>query len=421
MTVDAKYLTVVALGLLVASSVAEDDPGRPVRLAIEPNAILRSGRPLEVQIEGVPRGRPARIWVVEDCDGDGRPDDGVDCPRLYEVESEPADRRGVVEHRLDFTELNTEFPKGVTLWLRASRPDSPRFRQAMFGFVEDECSIFRTVTDVFARGRCRPGLAQVLRRHRQPTDLVNTLFEVRRITVDGPPAEPVPVGRTRGASGVAWLEAGTLLVTSTGSAEEDSLAPGLYRVPLAEGAVPERLWSPSDGEPGAVAPFHLPCGRVAFVSQKPGAQRLGADEEPARLLVLRLKTGIIAREIPLPYKVHQLVAADAEGLSVLALSLGVADNRPLFMKVDVDDERAEPEVLGFSGALYQSLMREPGGERSSVAFENAFADHGWQIVLADGPELVRDLVKRDGRHDLAPAWRPQGGELAYLAQVGERR
>ena len=63
-------------------------------------------------------------------------------------------------------------------------------------------------------------------------------------------------------------------------------------------------------------------------------------------------------------------------------------------------------------------MREPGGERSVVAFENAFAGRGWQLVLAEGEALTRDLVKRDSRHDLAPSWRPRGGELAYLAQVG---
>ena len=81
----------------------------------------------------------------------------------------------------------------------------------------------------------------------------------------------------------------------------------------------------------------------------------------------------------------------------------------------------EPQVVGFTNALYQSVMREPGGERSVVAFENAFADRGWQVVLAEGEKLTRDLVKRDGQHDLAPSWRPRGGELAYLAQVGTVR
>ncbi|MCP4661509.1 MAG: hypothetical protein GY856_39410 [bacterium] len=424
MTVDMRRVAAVFLVLVCANAQAEKDPGRPTRLAIEPNAILRDDQPLEIRIEGIPKDVRARIWVVRDCDQDDRPDDDPECPRVYDCESEPADGNGLAVHRLDFTEIEKSkpiFPRGEMLWLRAAHPDSQRFRQAMFGFVKDECSLFKTASDVFLRGPCKPGLKQVLRRHRQPSGLANAVFEVRRLVVDDPAAEPLPVPGTRGSSGVAWLDGETLLVTAAGVADEGSLAAGLYLVPLKPNAQPERLWSPGDGGPGAVAPLALGHGRAAFVRQAPGPQRIGAESEVAWLTVLRIKGREIEHRVPLPYKVHQLVAASSKGKAVLALSLGVADNQPMFFVVNLAEEGSEPEVLGFSTALYQSLMREPGGERSVVAFENAFAGQGWQLVVAEGTRLTRDLVKREGRHDLAPAWRPQGGELAYLAQVGAVR
>ncbi len=416
MTVHKRHLAAALFALVWLSAQAQEDPGRPKRLAIDPNAILRGDRPLEIEVEGIPKKERARIWVVRDCDKDGRPDDGPECPRVYEGESEVADHQGMARHRLDFVELDVRFPRGESLWLRASRPDSERFRQAMFGFVEEECSVFQTVVHAFLSGDCDPGLAQVLRKHREPSDLASAIFEARRLAVDDPAADPVAVPGTRGVSGVAWLDRETLLVTAAGAADEDSLVPGLYRMPLAPNRAPRCLWHPEPGAPGAVAPLALPDARVAFVRQAPGPQRSGAEEAVAWLTILRLEGRRIEREVALPYKVHQLVAVNAEGTSVLALSLGVADNQPVFVMVNLEDEEAE--VVGFSNALYQSLMREPGGERSVVAFENTFADQGWQLVLAEGRKLIRDLVKREGHHDLAPSWRPRGGELAYLAQVG---
>ncbi len=418
MTVDARHLPPICLALVALSALAQSDPGRPSRLAIEPNAILRGGRPLEIEVEGIAEDGRARIWVVRDCDQDGRPDDGPDCPRVPEQESEPADRRGVVRHRLDFRRLDAELPEGVSLWLRAARPGSEQFRQAMFGFVDDECSLFGTLAAVFLGGDCDPGLVQVLRQHREPSDLANAVFEVSRLDAGDSSAEPLAVAGTRGASGVAWLDSRTLLVTAAGVADEDSLEVGLYRLPLASGAEPEWLWSPVEGaSDGAVAPLALAGGRVAFVRQGSGPQRAGAGLDVAWLTVLRLDGRAVEHRVALPYKVHQLLAASRDGASVLALSLGVADNQPVLLNVSLEDG-VEPEVVGFANALYQSAMREPGGERAVVAFENTFASQGWQLVLAEGSRLTRDLVKRDGHHDLAPAWRPSGGEIAYLAQVG---
>jgi hypothetical protein len=105
-----RRISTVMFFLLLSASLPADEPGRPTRLAIEPNAILRQGQPLEIEVGGIPKGKRARIWVVQDCDGDGRPEDDADCPRIYDGHSEPANFRLVATHRLDFVELDIEFP-----------------------------------------------------------------------------------------------------------------------------------------------------------------------------------------------------------------------------------------------------------------------------------------------------------------------
>ena len=417
-------LFVDALPCLAQSSAAPtaSRPGPPARLAIEPNAILKPDEPLTIEVEGVPRGERLELRVLQDCDSDGRPEEQsqAKCRNpLFAGKSREAGQDNTVRDALDFVELRQQghdFPADRTLWLRVSRPKSESFLQARFGFVEKPCSLFRTVAETFLGGVCDPGLPQVLRRHRQPSDLVDAVFEVRLLAIEPEAAAPTPVAGTRGASGVAWIDRETLLVTAAGTAGEGRLGAGLYRFGLGEDARPERLWSPAAGEWPPAAPLALGPGRFAFVRQAPGPQSPGAPAEVARLNVWHRDK--LAIELPLPYKIHQLIAGDARGLSVLALTLGVADNRPSFLVVDL--ERRTVTDIGFHNDLYQSAMRRPGGELSAVAFENAYGGYGWQLALANrGGEMVRDLQKRDGLHDLLPAWRPEHTELAFLAQVKE--
>ena len=412
MTVDARPIFSLVAFLALVGTLAATPGKRPSRLVVEPNAIVDLDGPLTIEVEGVSAGETVKLEVFEDCLAD------THCPAVFTRPSEPAGRNGVVNDRLYRAQLvagGVASPEGRRLWLRVSFPDSQRYRQAMFGFGVSECNLFDTFFDAFRLGECDPGLLQVLLRpHRQPSDLADQIFEVRRISTGESTAEMVSVAGTQGASGVAWWDAKTLLVTAVDTEGEGNLSAGLYSVRLGDEAKPERLWAPkADGQPPA-APFALSPERVAFVVQAPGPQGLDDPEMLARLVVWERGSGEVAG-VDLPYKVHQILRADAEGSKLLALSLGKADNRPTLLEVDL--ESGETTVFGFSNALYEAALREPAGERSVVAFENAFGLNGWEMVLTRDGVLERVLVKRDGKDDLAPAWNPQGGEVAFLSQV----
>ena len=412
MIVNARRPLALLSCLALAGSLVAAPGERPKRLAVEPNAIVQIDDPLTIEVEGVPAGDPVKLEVFEDCL------DKAACPAAYTRPSEPADAKGIVRDKLYRSELvagDMKSPEGRRLWLRVSFQDSERYRQAMFGFGVSECDLFATFFDAFRLGPCDPGLLQVLRNHRQPSDLADQIFEVRRITTDAVDADPITVPGTRGASGVAWWDAQTLLVTAAGTEQEGDLPAGLYSVRLGGDAQPERLWVPDADQPPPSAPFALSDKRVAFVTQAPGAQGSEASETVAHLVVWDKELGEVS-SVGLPYKVHQVLRSGADGNQLLALSLGVADNRPTLLSVDL--ETRETTVLGFSNALYEAALREPEGEVSVVAFENAFALNGWEMVLTREGQLERILVKRNGKDDLAPAWNPRGGEVAFLSQVG---
>jgi len=403
----AVWILLAALG---APPAAAQEPSR---LVIDPNAIVEPGEPVEVLIEGVAKGT-LRLWILRDCDRDGQPDHSPECPPLFERESAAA-KGGVIRDRLEAALLAT-LPKNESLWLRAAAKAEAHGKKATFTLSEDPCSAFDTVADLFLRGECKPpSLPQVLRRHRQPSDLQDAVFEVRRLDFGAESAEPVTVAGTRGASGVAWSRDGKSLWVTIAEEGRGDLAPGVYAVGLgsqSEEAV--AVWTPEPEVCRPHAPLALSSERVAVVCQASGPQRQDEPEEVARLVVI--EGGAVRREVPLPFKGHQLLAASDDGTQVLALSLGIGDNQPVFLSIELEGQRVE--VLGFSNAFYQAVMREPGGGRSLVAYENAYGGYGWQIALADGEDYLQDLVKRDGVHDLAPAWHPAGGELVFLAQVG---
>lgn len=396
------------LVLSIVSGIDADE--RPKRLAVEPNAILRLDDPLTITVDGVEPGNSVLLEVFDDC-----LDTPADCPRIFHRTSAEADE-GVVKDVLLYKELvdaGAASPEGRRLWLRVSLPGSDRYRQAMFGYGVSECSLFDVIFDAFTLGECNPRLLQVLRDHRQPSELVDNLFEVRALGLD-PGDEPVPVPGTRGAGGVAWLDGETLLVTAAGLGADATLAAGLYRVPVDGSAEPKRLWAPGAGEAPPTAPTALPAGRIAFVVQAHGPQKAD-DPDPVAWLVVLGGQAEEAR-IPLSHRMHQILAVDPGGTRLLMLSLGVGDNHPTLVSVDLATETVVP--VGFSNALYEAAMRGPDGRLALVAFENTFGGRGWEIVLTCEGHLVRPLVKRNRVNDLAPSWRPSGVGLAYLAQVG---
>ncbi len=430
----ARAATILSWVALVAAvtPLTATDPGPPARLEIEPNAILERDETLTIEVGGISMGERVRLRVLRDCDGDGRPDPGGEegcCNPIYERDSEAADPRDVVHDRLVFADLDKKCGDlhGVRLWLRASRPGSEQGLLARFGLVEDPCSLWATVIETFLGGECDPGLRQALRRHRGPSGLEMLTFEVRLLEVPSEvPAtapEPMSVPDTRGATGVAWLDPETLVFTTAPTADEggvpllpgtpeEVIEPGLYRIDLnAEEPKRELLWLPPDAWL-PTAPLPLGDGRIAFARQRLGEH----DDRPVAWLSIWKDGTVDARQdVALDYKIHQLLAANAEGTSILALTLGVEANRPGLLMVDLGTK--DVEHVGFHNGLYQAAMRRPGGRDALVALEDNSGRNGWDLVLVDAEgEWLRNVQKRQ-RNDLLPAWRPDGDAVALLAEV----
>jgi hypothetical protein len=413
----ARSLLVIFLALLATAAAGQTrDPGPPAGLEVEPNAIQDLTQPMAVRVAGIPRGGTAHLQVLQDCDGDDRPDlhGTADCTSpLYEWDSVPADFDGVSD-RLDFQALRAkgkELPLDRRLWLRASRGGSSQALYALFGLVKDPCTLWQSVLATFQRGPCRLGLTQALLQHRGAASWTLGRYEVRRLDLGTEPFRPAAVPGTLDATGVAWLEAGTLLVTvapRTGPAR-------LLRVPLAGPA--ETLWEVPAGDARPVtAPLALPGGRIAFVRQALGASS-------ALLSVWEKGAVDPARDLALPGGIHQLASVDRGGDQILALALGAEQNRPAFLRIDLAARTVEN--LGFHPALYQAVFGAPGstaGENAIVAFEDNSGQTGWDLALVDASgKLLKDVQSRP-QNDLLPAWQPRlaggAGALAYLAEVG---
>lgn len=413
---------VVAVVYPTATAVTAEEPvPAPGSLAITPNAIQERSRPMLVEIGGIPPGTRVRLAVLRDCDLDGEPEESAECPPLLRRTSSPANADSVVFEELVIGDLEKEPGKlaDVALWLRVGRPGSDLARWARFGYVADPCSFWSTVFETFLGGRCDPGLSQALRRHRGLESLVDRTFEVRLIDTTVVGSAPTPIPGTRGATGVAWSDAQTLLVTiaATVSANHgaDAEEPGLYRITPTGDQERNLLWRPEDGG-RPTAPYPLPGGRTAFVRQSLGTGvQDGLGGRVKAFLSVLDEDDTMAAEYPLPRKIHRFVAHDSDGEQLLALSLGEAENQPDFLRIDLTS--GEVTSLGYHHALYHAALRSPVGPRAVVAFENAYGNYGWDLVLVDGDgQMVREVQMRPG-HDLMPAWRPTGGVVAYLAEV----
>lgn len=389
------------------------DPGPPAGLEVEPNAIQDPAKPMAIRVTGIPDGESAQLQVLQDCNGDDRPDlqgtAGCTSP-LHQWDSPLAAKGKGVSDRLDFQALRLkgiEFPENHSLWLRASRKGSSQALYALFGLVKDPCQLWRSLLDTFKSGPCRLGrLSQALLQHRGATSLKKSdRFEVRRLDLGKEPFRPIAVPGTQGATGVAWVfNDPTLLVTVAPAAGPSRL----LRVPLS-GRNAEILWEVPSGETRvATAPLALPGDRAAFVRQEQGASS-------AVLSVWEKGQVDPARDLELPGSIHQLVAADSEGKEILALTLGAGESQPAFLRIDLV-ARSVVNV-GFDPALYRAIFSSPKGNNAIVAFVDNSGQNGWDLALVDGAgKLLKDVQTRP-EDDLLPAWKPSGGGLAFLAEV----
>ena len=407
-----------AASLLIAAAQAPD-PGPPAWVEVDPNAIENVDQPMRINVGGIPQGQTVTLQILQDCNGDHRPDlqGQGDCKSpLYARDSSKADSRNRVEDYLDFAALEksgTPLPRNRALWLRASRPGSRQGVLSLFGLVDDPCTLWQSTLEIFHLSACsKSAVAQALRRHRGPLGFEAKTFEVRRLDPSGD-APPVSIAGTRGATGVAWLSAQTLVVTTTEAGSK------LLRVPLQ--GEPTVLWKdPAPDGLSAAAPLALPGGpsgdKIAFVRQRPPGQE-AAEGRPEAVLSLWAGGKVDpARDVVLPFRIQQLLKSSPDGRQILALSLGIGENLPSFLQIDLAERTVQN--LGYSNNLYQVAFRSPKAGVSVVSFEDVSTDQGWDLVLADDKgHFMKDLQARKKRDDILPAWQPDGKSIAYLAEV----
>jgi hypothetical protein len=240
---------------------------------------------------------------------------------------------------------------------------------------------------------------------------------------------------------VAFEQAGNqtrLLVTigsppsSTPSAYVDApaspqLKPGLYRIPLGADLKTVQALKPlaTPGEDETLtAPLALGGGRLAYVRER------GARDEEGTWATLVVQGSdhdagaagkAAVRNIPLRRTVHQLLAYDRARDAIVCSSR--KPDKPAVFAVAL--QTGEVTELDTSGSVYATLMVRPGGKEapkdSVIAKVDASGNFGWEVkwLDADGKSMA-DQQAVPG-HDLLPAWRPDGQEIVYLGQVGERR
>jgi hypothetical protein len=409
-----RVLLILGTAFILIAAAQAPDPGPPAWVEVDPNAIQKADQPMRIDVGGIPQGQTVTLQILQDCNGDHRPDlrGQGDCKSpLVARDSSKAGSRNRVEDSLDFTALEksgASLPRNRALWLRASRPGSQQGVLTLFGLVDDPCTLWQATLEVFRLGACsKSAVAQALRRHRGPLGFEEKTFEVRRLDPAGD-APPVSIAGTRGATGVAWLNAQTLVVTATEAGSK------LLRVPLQ--GEPTVLWKDS-GQDGlsAAAPLALPGGRIAFVRQRLSGQEF-AEGRPVAFLSLWAQGKIDpARDIVLPFRIQQLLVSSPDGRQILALSLGIGENLPSFLQIDLAERTVQN--LGYSPTLYQIAFRSPRTGVSVASFEDVSTDQGWDLVLADDKgRLIKDLQARK-QDDILPAWQPDGKSLAYLAEV----
>jgi hypothetical protein len=410
-----RVLPIFGTAFLLIAAVPAPDPGPPAWVEVDPNAIEEAGQPMRINVGGIPQGQTVTLQILQDCNGDHRPDlqGQGDCKSpLYARDSSKAGSRNRVEDSLDFTALaksGTPLPRNRALWLRASKPGSRQGVLSLFGLVDDPCTLWQATLEAFRLGACsQSAVPQALRRHRGPLGFEAKTFEVRRLDPAGD-APPVSIAGTRGATGVAWLDAQTLVVTATEAGSE------LLRVPLQ--GEPTVLWKdPAPDGLSPAAPLALPRCKIAFVRQRPPGQE-AADGRPEAVLSLWAGGKVDpARDVVLPFRIQQLLRSSPDGRQILALSLGIGENLPSFLQIDLAERTVQS--LGYSNTLYQVAFRSPKAGVSVVSFEDVSTDQGWDLVLADDKgHFMKDLQARKKKDDILPAWQPDGKSLAYLAEV----
>lgn len=411
------------LATLLVGDTAWADP--PPAVEITPNAIERPDKPMQIAIRGAPRQK-LYLLVLRNCDNDWLTPEitprGACDPQVWKRALE-LDERGHWRDRWQMSEVPTSL-YGQMLWLRVSPNEDGRwpYGDAIFTVVSEPCSVWDTLVGLFTDSECQADVQGTLRlQMADGNERPAVPLEVRRLArnpATGTWAEPVRVPGTRGATGVAWASARSLLVTLA-RAEGGTLAtvekpstpvrPGLYRVAVASGR--RELLVPSSDDEILAAPFAVQPDHLVFVRERVVA---GQDGTVASLAVWR--RGQVVREIPLRRTIHQILAADPTHSSVLAYSRW--QGAPALLRIDL--RTGAVTHLGFPAQLSHAVMGAPGGSQAVVAIQDNAGYNGWDLILVDDKgRLAEELVAGPGE-DLMPAWHRNGKEIIYLGQAEGR-
>ncbi|NPD26509.1 hypothetical protein [Corallococcus exiguus] len=414
-----KPLTLCVASLAAAAAFAEPPPPllAPRELLIVPNALQSEKTPMEVSARGT-AGSNAWFFILQDCNGDRRPElnHSGECRSPVESWRKAFDASGSLKEKVDFR-ARPDIPRDVGLWLSVCAGPTPvnGCTDAYFGVATNSCTLFQTFLDAFTLKGCNPRLHAILGGRRSGSLHVSARMAVHLAdTVASPPTSQRVPGTER-ATGVAWQDASTLLVT-VGPAEASGgpdagvstgAEPGLYRMQV-DGSQRVLLWKALPGST-PLAPVKLDDHRVAFVLEQRAA---GAGVSSS--LLLWSEQGA-PKEIPLRVAVQRLYAVHPEKgpAGLLARAQDAVGTK--FLHFDLETGRITQ--LGYSGSLLHALQRSPTSDKSALDYEDASGDNGWDLALVDPQGKVTAELQVGAGDAHSPAWNPQGGTLAYLAEL----
>lgn len=425
----------VLLGVCPAAADAQSKPAprpatraaAPTNLAIVPNAIQDLKVPMQITAQGT--SEAPHIFVLQDCNGDGYPEleplkscknPLVDKPARFE--------NGWLHAELKFDAL-PDVPKNKALWVSVCASANVRegCADAYFVVGGERCALWQTVKAVIGGGECDPKLGDLISTSRGGLRIARR-FAVRVALVDdGEKGDKAPTARWldggADATGVAWKDEHTLLVTRAAPREASSARTttwkegdaGLWELPLDKGEA-RKVWAPPSGFKARAA-LPLRDGATVLVLLEDDK----SEAAPHRVVLVR--AGKTIQEFDLPVAVIRLLSASADGSDLLGESLGEGGADLVVSRVRLP--RGDSYIIPGAGLVRVSLQRPRSGPLAGLAaidYEDVATRNGWDIALVDGnAQAVREIAVAQG-DSWAPAWSPSGRWLAWLEEMtGEKR
>lgn len=402
----------LAGGLALAPAAAARPPAPSVH--IHPNAIQDPREPMEVAISSFPPGASLELQILHSCADRlraGPP--GRECREPIQRWA-PKLERGAKRYKgqVEPSRLS-DLPNDVPLWLRTvvTTPDGSAYSDVLFSVGGDRCSAWSAVIQTFFGGECALTVARGLLRHWGAVGSHKT-GEVYLAAIAEDAEAPEAVPGTRGATGVAWRDRDTLLVTQDTSdlrvIRPEDRVPGVFLLSR-DGATRRRLRSSPEGSLPS-APYAGPGGLMYFVEgTSAGEYRLLAID-PAAETDGTDTGGSLKVDLALPQRVDRILAVDDTTASALLLARKDAEHSLIVVDLVTGVARS----LGWSMEAYQAAVSSPTEPRAVLEVEDLGSNRGWDLVLVDTRgETVRTITGTE-EDDQLPAWREDGAEIAFI-------